>query len=98
MGRVHVIGSVNTDLVIRVARLPRPGETILGGEFGVHGGGKGANQAIAAARAGASVTMTTCLGDDDFGAARLADLVREGIDVAGVRRIYKLAQEPEPAQ
>jgi ribokinase len=60
---------------------------MLGGEFAVHGGGKGANQAIAAARAGATVTMAACLGDDDFGAARLADLVREGIDVAGVRRL-----------
>lgn len=91
MGRVHVIGSVNTDLVIRLARLPRPGETVLGGEFAVYGGGKGANQAIAAARAGASVTMIGCLGDDDFGAARLADLVREGIEVGGVRRLPGLA-------
>lgn len=86
MGRVIVFGSINSDLVVRVARLPRPGETVLGGEFAVHGGGKGANQAIAAARAGAAVVMAGCLGEDAYGAERLADLRDEGIDVAHVRR------------
>jgi len=91
VGRVVVLGSINSDLVVRVARLPRPGETVLGGEFAVYGGGKGANQAIAAARAGAAVSMTACLGDDAYGADRLADLVREGIDVTGVRQISGVA-------
>jgi ribokinase len=60
---------------------------VLGGEFAIYGGGKGANQAIAAARAGAAVVMAGCLGDDTFGTERLADLCREGIDVAPVRRL-----------
>ena len=91
MGRVHVLGSINSDLVVRVARLPRPGETVMGGEFAVHGGGKGANQAIAAARAGASVAMTACLGDDGYGEERLADLAREGIDTSAVARLASVA-------
>jgi ribokinase len=85
-GRVVVVGSVNTDLVARTRVLPRPGETVSGASFMVAGGGKGANAAVAAARQGAAVALVACLGDDDFGAARLADLAGEGIDLAGVRR------------
>ncbi|MGN6699899.1 MAG: ribokinase [Thermomicrobiales bacterium] len=85
-GRVVVVGSVNTDLVARARTLPRPGETVSGASFMVAGGGKGANAAVAAARQGAAVALVACLGDDDFGVARLADLAREGIDLAGVRR------------
>src|ERR671910_67649 len=55
--RVCVVGSLNVDLVVAADRLPAPGETVLGGRFSVHDGGKGANQAVAAARAGAHVTM-----------------------------------------
>ena len=91
MGRVLVLGSINSDLVVRLPRLPRPGETVLGGEFAVYGGGKGANQAIAAARAGAAVAMVGCVGDDAYGADRLADLQRERIDVTGVRRLTGVA-------
>ena len=91
MGRVVVLGSINSDLVVRVPRLPRPGETVLGGEFAVHGGGKGANQAIAAARAGAAVAMAGCLGDDAYGAERLADLRRAGIDVTHVQQLPGIA-------
>src|SRR5262245_60534353 len=91
MGRVLVLGSINSDLVVRLPRLPRPGETVLGGEFAVFGGGKGANQAIAAARAGAAVAIIGCVGDDAYGAERLADLQRDGIDVAGVRRLAGVA-------
>jgi ribokinase len=91
MGRVLVLGSINSDLVVRIARLPRPGETVVGGEFAVYGGGKGANQAIAAARAGAAVAMIGCVGEDAYGAARLADLQREGIETSGVRRLAGVA-------
>jgi len=86
VGRVLVVGSVNTDLVARTQQLPRPGETILGADFAIVGGGKGANAAVAAARLGATVAFLGCLGEDDFGRARLADLEREGIDTTLVRR------------
>lgn len=79
--RLLVIGSSNTDLVIQCDRLPNPGETQLGGEFARYAGGKGANQAVAAARAGARVTFVGAHGDDDFGRAAKAGLRREGIDV-----------------
>ena len=82
MSRILVIGSSNTDMVIRVAALPRPGETVLGGEFAINGGGKGANQALAAARAGGAVTFLARVGDDDFGRRALADLGAAGIDTA----------------
>src|SRR3954447_24697092 len=85
-GRVVVVGGVNTDLVARTATLPRPGETVLGGDFAIVGGGKGANAAVAAARLGAAVAMIACLGEDAFGRARLDDLAREGIDVGAVAR------------
>jgi len=76
-----VVGSSNTDLVIRCAKLPKPGETLLGGAFTRGAGGKGANQAVAAARAGARVTFVGAHGDDDFGRAAKTGLRREGIDV-----------------
>ena len=76
-----VVGSSNTDLVIQCDRLPQPGETRLGGAFARFAGGKGANQAVAAARAGARVTFIGAHGNDDFGRAAKANLRREGIDV-----------------
>jgi ribokinase len=79
--RVVVIGSSNTDLVISTPRLPTPGETLLAGEFQQFAGGKGANQAVAAARAGAQVTLIGAHGDDAFGRAARAGLRREGVDV-----------------
>lgn len=91
MAAVHVLGSINTDLVVQVTQLPRPGETVLGDEFAIFGGGKGANQAIAAARAGATVSMTGCLGQDAFGTARLADLRREGVMVDTVIQLPGVA-------
>ncbi len=64
---VLVIGSSNTDLIIKVARIPKPGETILGGEFARAAGGKGANQAVSAARAGGAVTFIARVGRDTNG-------------------------------
>jgi ribokinase len=83
-GRVLVVGSINTDLVARAPHLPRPGETIGGHEFLQVAGGKGANQAVAAARIGARVAMVGCVGKDANGAQRLRDLEIEGIDCSGV--------------
>ena len=84
---VVVIGSVNVDLVVSVDHLPEPGETVSGGRFSVHDGGKGANQAVAAARAGAQVTLIGAVGADDHGTRAAAALASEGIDVNRVRRI-----------
>ena len=85
--RVVVVGSINVDLVVRVPRLPAPGETVTGGSFERHGGGKGANQAVAAARAGADVHLIGAVGDDELGDAAVAELAAEGIDVSGVSRL-----------
>src|SRR5215475_9588533 len=85
-GRVIVVGSVNVDLVLRLPALPRPGETVLGGQFARHHGGKGANQAVAAARAGARVHLVGAVGSAD-GAESLTELQAEGIDVTHVQRV-----------
>jgi ribokinase len=87
MPNVIVVGSVNADLVVSVAELPRAGETVTGGTFARHGGGKGANQAVAAARAGASVAMVGAVGADDLGDEALRELAAEGIDVSAVARL-----------
>jgi ribokinase len=84
---VYVIGSINLDLVVRATELPRPGETVTGGTFERHGGGKSANQAVAAARAGAVVRMIGAVGDDDLGDEAIAQLEAEGIDVSAVQRL-----------
>ena len=86
MGRVVVIGSINTDLNILADRLPSPGETVLGGDFFQAPGGKGANQAVAAARAGADVMMVGAVGRDAFGDAGVRGLAADGIDTTFVRR------------
>lgn len=83
--RLVIAGSSNTDLVVRCARLPLPGETLLGGAFARHAGGKGANQAVAAARAGARVVFVGRHGADDFGRVAKASLRGEGIDVRHFR-------------
>jgi ribokinase len=86
--RVTVVGSLNTDISLLVPHLPRPGETVVsaaGADVG--GGGKGANQAVAAARLGAAVRMAGCCGGDEFGARLRAGLAAEGVDVTGVRAI-----------
>lgn len=84
--RVVVVGSVNTDLVVRVARLPRPGETVLGGEYYQAAGGKGANQAVAAARAAREpVTFIAAVGDDSYGRQALAGFDRENLDTRWIK-------------
>lgn len=84
--RILVVGSSNTDMIIRLDRLPRPGETLLGGEFITAAGGKGANQAVGAARAGGWVTLIARVGRDMFGEQALAGLVKDGINVDYVSR------------
>ncbi|MGB2935971.1 MAG: PfkB family carbohydrate kinase, partial [Nostocoides sp.] len=84
MGRVVVIGSVNIDQVAVVAERPKPGETVLALDHRQLAGGKGANQAVAAARAGAQVLMVGCVGADSGGAAYRARLTAYGIDVSHV--------------
>jgi ribokinase len=85
-GHVLVLGSINRDLVVTVTRHPRPGETVHGHDLGDGPGGKGANQAVAAACAGATVRMVGAVGDDDAGRDLVALLQQEGIDVSGVAR------------
>ncbi len=82
--RIVVVGSTNTDLTVVTDRLPAPGETVLGGELVQAGGGKGANQAVAAARAGAQVALVAKVGDDAFGRVAQDRLRAEGIDTTGV--------------
>jgi ribokinase len=86
MGNVVVVGSVNVDFVVTVERLPQAGQTVSGGSFERFGGGKGANQAVAAARAGAQVQMVGCVGADADGATALAELASELIDTTHVRQ------------
>jgi ribokinase len=83
---IVVVGSSNTDMVIRVPRIPRAGETVLGGEFLTAAGGKGANQAVGAARSGGTVTLIARVGRDIFGDQAVAGLRRDGVDVSCVYR------------
>ena len=83
---VLVFGSLNADLVIRADRLPREGETLQGGDLAVYPGGKGANQAYAAARLGARTAMYGAVGNDVFGDLLLESLRSAGVDVSGVAR------------
>jgi ribokinase len=79
MNKITVIGSSNTDMVIKSSRLPAPGETIIGGDFLMNPGGKGANQAVAAARLGGDTTFITKTGNDIFGKQAFQTFEREGI-------------------
>ena len=80
MARIVVVGSFNMDLVVRMPAIPRPGETLLGGIFATYPGGKGSNQAVAAARLGGKVAMIGRVGADAFGDQLLTMARREGID------------------
>ncbi len=79
---IFVVGSSNTDMVVKTERLPLPGETVLGGQFFMNPGGKGANQAVAAARLGGAVTLVARVGADTFGEQALKQFSEEGIDTA----------------
>ncbi len=81
-GRVIVVGSVNVDLVVRVPRLPTPGETVTGGSFERHHGGKGGNQAVAAARLGRPTLFVGAVGDDAFGVEARSALQAEHVDTS----------------
>ncbi|HEX5026996.1 MAG TPA: ribokinase [Agriterribacter sp.] len=81
---ILVVGSSNTDMVIKSSRIPLPGETILGGDFLMNPGGKGANQAVAAARLGGRVAFIAKVGNDIFGEQAIAHFRNEGIDTAAV--------------
>jgi ribokinase len=81
---IIVIGSLNMDLVVSAARLPGTGETIMGESFAIYPGGKGANQAIAAARLGGSVKMVGCVGRDTFGESLLDNLTSNNVDITAV--------------
>ncbi len=82
MPRIVVVGSSNTDMTVRLPRLPAPGQTVLGSSFATTPGGKGANQAVAARRAGGEVVLITAVGADDLGRNALVLYRRQGIDVS----------------
>jgi len=84
--KIAVVGSANTDMVIKADRIPAPGETVIGREFVMAPGGKGANQAVAAARLGAEVTFVARLGSDVFGDRAIAGYEQEGIDTTWIVR------------
>jgi ribokinase len=85
--RLTVLGSLNMDISVTVPHLPAPGATVLGGAAAYAPGGKGANQAVAAARLGGSVRMVGCVGDDDFGTRLRASLRAERVESSGVRSV-----------
>ncbi|MBQ4469880.1 MAG: ribokinase [Synergistaceae bacterium] len=80
MAAIAVVGSLNIDLVMRAPHCPKKGETMIGGPFGMAGGGKGSNQALAAARLNASAYIIGCVGDDDFGRRLRSLLIENGVD------------------
>ncbi len=85
MSKLVVVGSSNTDMVVKAQHFPSPGETVMGGEFFMFPGGKGANQAVAAARVGAKVSFLCCVGDDLFGTQAIEGFQAEGIDTSFIR-------------
>ena len=88
---VCVVGSANLDLVATTDRLPGPGETVLGSSYAEHAGGKGLNQAVAAARAGARTTFCGAVGDDDAARRLLAVITDDGIDASALRLLPNAA-------
>src|SRR5271170_8094587 len=84
---IIVFGSINLDLITRVTQIPGPGETTLGDDYATSPGGKGANQALAARRAGAKVALVGATGGDAFAAAALALLKADGVDLSATREV-----------
>ncbi|MBQ9418780.1 MAG: ribokinase, partial [Synergistaceae bacterium] len=91
MSAVAVVGSLNIDLVIRAPHCPKKGETVIGGPFGMAGGGKGSNQALEVARLNARSHMIGCVGNDDFGKRLRAVLTENGVDCSHVQTRKELA-------
>lgn len=91
MKKILVIGSSNTDMIVKVPHIPAPGETVLGNDFFTVQGGKGANQAVAAARAGGNVTFVACIGNDAFGKKAKEAYEKEGINTSYVKTIDQAA-------
>ncbi|ATF25234.1 ribokinase [Brochothrix thermosphacta] len=89
MAKVTVVGSLSIDLVVRAAKRPVAGETIIGEDLSLFPGGKGANQAVAAARLGATVTMVGCVGDDSYGEMIIKNLEKENVNTSLVKRFTK---------
>jgi ribokinase len=87
---IVVFGSINVDLIVPVPRLPRPGETVLGGDYALLPGGKGANQALAARRAGAEVVLAGAVGPDSFASIALDLLRHDGVDT----RLVRVVEQP----
>src|SRR5690349_8288354 len=84
---IAVVGSLNIDLISYVARVPAAGETVIGDRFQIGFGGKGANQAVMAARLGARVSMVGALGDDVYAAMTFDNLAAQGVDAANIPRV-----------
>lgn len=97
---IIAFGTINVDLVTEVSHFPVPGETVKGNDYAIHPGGKGANQALAACRAGAEVMLCGSVGQDDFADRALANLIAAGVDVSRVHRatsptgLYMIAVDP----
>ena len=91
MSRIAVVGGINQDIVIHVPRIPQPGETVHHGQLGRYAGGKGANQAVAAARAGAAVNMLGAVGVDAAGDDLLRGMAANGVDTTHVARVESAA-------
>ncbi len=91
LATIIVVGSINIDICVRVAIIPRPGETVAGQDASISLGGKGANQAVAAARLGAAVSLVGCIGDDDFGLSARRFLQAESLDLTQTRTVPSAA-------
>ncbi|SOC28673.1 ribokinase [Brochothrix thermosphacta] len=89
MAKITVVGSLSIDLVVRAAKRPVAGETIIGEDLSLFPGGKGANQAVTAARLGATVTMVGCVGDDSYGEMIIKNLEKENVNTSLVKRFTK---------
>jgi len=84
--KIVIVGSSNTDMIIQLKEIPKPGETVIGGKFSIAAGGKGANQAIAAVRAGGDVTFISRIGKDMFGDSSLKSFAEDGLNVEKIIR------------